>query len=36
MAAFEVIGRTRAVNGWWFWRFERAPGDWVRLKEMRR
>jgi hypothetical protein len=36
MAAYEVIGRARAINGWWFWRFERAPGDWVRLKELRR
>lgn len=25
-----------AVNGWWFWRYERAPGDWVRLSELRR
>jgi hypothetical protein len=25
-----------AVNGWWFWMFERAPGDWVRLRELRR
>jgi hypothetical protein len=26
----------RPTNGWWFWRFERAPGDWVRLRELRR
>ena len=25
-----------ARNGWYFWRYERAPGDWVRLKELRR
>ena len=24
------------VNGWWFWKFERAPGDWVRLTELPR
>jgi hypothetical protein len=28
--------RKRPTNGWWFWRFERAPGDWVRLSELRR
>lgn len=27
--------RKRQTNGWYFWRFERAPGDWVRLKELR-
>lgn len=26
----------RSCNGWWFWKFERAPGDWVRLSELRR
>lgn len=36
MAAYHVIGRTHAISGWWFWRYERAPGDWVRLKELRR
>jgi hypothetical protein len=25
-----------AVNGWHFWTFERGPGDWVRLNELRR
>lgn len=24
-----------ACNGWQFWKFERAPGDWVRLKKLR-
>jgi Restriction Enzyme Adenine Methylase Associated/GIY-YIG catalytic domain len=23
-------------NGWVFWKYERAPGDWVRLSELRR
>jgi hypothetical protein len=36
MAAYHVIKRKRAINGWWFWRYERAPGDWVRLRELRR
>lgn len=35
-AAFAAIGRRRAVNGWHFWTFERGPGDWVRLNELRR
>jgi len=26
----------RAANGWAFWKYERAPGDWVSLKELRR
>ena len=26
----------RAVGGWRFWYYERAPGDWVRLSEIRR
>ena len=26
----------RAANGWGFWKYERAPGDWVSLKELRR
>ena len=25
-----------SVDGWWFWKYERAPGDWVRLDELRR
>jgi len=26
----------RGCNGWWFWHYERAPGDWVRLRELRK
>lgn len=26
----------KSVNGWHFWRFARAPGDWVPLKEIRK
>lgn len=26
----------RSCNGWWFWKYERAPGDWVRLDELRK
>lgn len=25
-----------SCDGWWFWKYERAPGDWVRLKELRK
>lgn len=25
-----------ACNGWYFWKYERAPGDWVRLRELRK
>jgi hypothetical protein len=24
------------VDGWSFWKYERAPGDWVRLDELRK
>lgn len=34
LAAVAVTGR--AANGWWFWTYERAPGQWVRLRELRR
>jgi hypothetical protein len=33
-AASAVVKRT--ANGWTFWKYERAPGDWVRLNELRR
>src|SRR5438093_637322 len=26
----------RSCNGWTFWKYERAPGDWVFLNELRR
>jgi hypothetical protein len=33
-AAYKVLGRP--ADGWFFWRFERAPGDWMPLDELRR
>ena len=36
MAARAALPHRRAVNGWHFWTYERAPGDWVRLKELRK
>jgi hypothetical protein len=26
---------TKKCDGWWFWTYERAPGDWIRLRELR-
>lgn len=26
----------RAVDGWHFWSYERAPKDWVKIDELRR
>lgn len=34
-AAAAAVKR-RTCNGWRFWTYERAPGDWVPLKELRR
>ena len=28
--------KRRTCNGWSFWRYERAPGDWVQLNELRK
>jgi hypothetical protein len=36
LAAHAAIGRKRPINGWSFWTYERAPGDWVKLSELRR
>jgi hypothetical protein len=33
MAAPYVLGHN--ANGWEFWQYERAPGDWVKLKHLR-
>ena len=35
-AACAALPHRRAINGWYFWTYERAPGDWVRLRELRR
>jgi predicted GIY-YIG superfamily endonuclease len=31
-----IVAKGTAVNGWHFWEYERAPGDWVSLNELRR
>jgi hypothetical protein len=36
MAARHAVPTRRAINGWWFWKYERAPGDWIRLSELRK
>ena len=33
-AAVKAVGH--AVNGWWFWKYERATGYWVRLSTLRK
>lgn len=35
LAAATACGR-KACNGWTFWTYERAPGDWVPLNELRK
>ena len=35
LAAAAACGR-KACNGWRFWTYERAPGDWVLLNELRK
>jgi Restriction Enzyme Adenine Methylase Associated/GIY-YIG catalytic domain len=34
--AAAVAATKYSVDGWWFWKYERAPGDWVRLDELRK
>ena len=34
-AAARAVGRS-AENGWFFWKYERAPGDWVVLSKLRK
>lgn len=34
-AGHTAVKKTFQVNGWTFWEFERAPGDWVLLDELR-
>ena len=35
-SAAGVAACKRSCDGWYFWRFERAPGDWVKLNELRK
>ncbi|MCX5699799.1 MAG: hypothetical protein NTX01_08940 [Candidatus Omnitrophica bacterium] len=36
VAGGSIVAKGTAINGWYFWEYERAPGDWVRLNELRR
>jgi hypothetical protein len=36
MAARAALPHRRAINGWYFWTYERAPGDWIQLRELRK
>jgi hypothetical protein len=33
LAAIHIVKRN--MNGWWFWQYERSPGEWVRLTHLR-
>jgi hypothetical protein len=33
LAAIHIVKRN--INGWWFWQYERSPGEWVRLTHLR-
>lgn len=33
LAAIQIVKRN--MNGWWFWQYERSPGEWVRLTHLR-
>lgn len=35
-AAAKTIVRTKTVNGWRFWKYKNAAGDWIALKQFRR
>ncbi len=35
-SAAAVAATKYPVDGWSFWKYERAPGDWVRLDELRK
>lgn len=34
-SAAGAAARKRATNGWTFWQYQRAPGDWVELSKLR-
>lgn len=33
LAAIQIVKRN--MNGWWFWQYERSPGEWIRLTHLR-
>ena len=35
-AGKSIVSKGTDVNGWYFWEYERAPGDWILLNELRR
>ncbi|MBF0523371.1 MAG: hypothetical protein HQL24_10005 [Candidatus Omnitrophica bacterium] len=36
LAGGSLVAKGTAINGWYFWEYERAPGDWVQINELRR
>jgi len=35
-SAAGIAACKRSCDGWYFWKYERAPGDWVKLNELRK
>jgi hypothetical protein len=35
-SAAAIAVRKRSTDGWYFWKYERAPGDWIKLNELRK
>lgn len=35
-SAAGIAACRRSCDGWYFWKYERAPGDWVKLNELRK
>jgi hypothetical protein len=33
LAGVQAVGHN--INGWWFWKYEKSRGNWVRLRELR-
>lgn len=35
-SAAGIAVRKKSTDGWYFWKYERAPGDWIKLNELRK
>jgi len=35
-SAAGIAVRKKSTDGWYFWKYERAPGDWMKLNELRK
>ncbi|MBN1384759.1 MAG: GIY-YIG nuclease family protein [Elusimicrobia bacterium] len=36
LAGALIVKHRYAVNGWFFWEFQRSPGEWIKLNELRK